>query len=62
MFGRRDENAGKATLHLHSAFLYISFPSMPDFEVELPNFKFYEGFKDRRRRTLIPLSELGSGY
>ena len=32
------------TLHVHNAFLYISFPSLHDYD-EMPNFTFYEGHK-----------------
>ena len=31
------------TLHVHLAFLYISLPSLHDYDVELPNFTFYGG-------------------
>ena len=29
------------TLHVHHAFLYISLPSLHDYEVKMPNFTFY---------------------
>ena len=29
------------TLHVHHAFLYISLPSLHDYDVKLPNFTFY---------------------
>ena len=31
------------TLHVHHAFLYISLPSLHDYDVELLNFTFYGG-------------------
>ena len=31
------------TLHVHHAFLYISSPSLHDYDVKLPNCKFYGG-------------------
>ena len=33
------------TLHVHNAFLYISFPSLHDYDEKMPNFTFYEGHK-----------------
>ena len=33
------------TLHVHHAFLYISLPSLHDYEVKMPNFTFYGGRK-----------------
>ena len=29
------------TLHVHHAFLYISLPSLHDYDVKMPNCKFY---------------------
>ena len=31
------------TLHVHNAFLYISLPSLHDYDVKMPNCKFYGG-------------------
>ena len=31
------------TLHVHKCFLYISLPSLPDYDVIMPNFGFYGG-------------------
>ena len=31
----------KTTLHVHHAFLYISLPSLHDYDVKMPNCKFY---------------------
>ena len=31
------------TLHVHHAFLYISLPSLHDYDVKMPNCKFYGG-------------------
>ena len=33
------------TLHVHHAFLYISFPFLHDYDVKMPNFAFYGGNK-----------------
>ena len=33
------------TLHVHHAFLYISLPSLHDYDVKMPNCKFYGGRK-----------------
>ena len=33
------------TLHVHHAFLYISSPSVHDYDVKMPNCKFYGGCK-----------------
>ena len=34
----------KATiLHVHHAFLYISLPSLHDYDVKMPNFTLYRG-------------------
>ena len=33
------------TLHVHHAFLYISSPSSHDYDVKMPNCKFYGGRK-----------------
>ena len=48
-----DENVKKTigfitkttTLHVHDAFLYISFPFMNNYEVKMPKFTFYGGRK-----------------
>ena len=31
------------TLHVHHAFLYVSLPSLHDYNVKLPNFSFCRG-------------------
>ena len=33
------------SLHVHHAFLYISLPSLHDFDVKVPSFTFYGGRK-----------------
>ena len=33
------------TLHVHHAFLYISFLFLHDYDVKMPNFAFYRGRK-----------------
>ena len=30
-------------LHVHHAFLYISLPSLHDYDVKMPNFTFHRG-------------------
>ena len=30
-------------LHVHRAFLYISLPTLHDYDVKMPNFTFYRG-------------------
>ena len=55
--GDGNENGKKAigliskttTLHVHHAFLYISLPSLHDFEVKMPNFTFMEKVDKERR-------------
>ena len=51
--GNDNENVKKAigriskttTLHVHLAFLYISLPSLRDYDGKMPNLKFYGGRK-----------------
>ena len=38
------------TLHVHHAFLYIPLPSLPDYNVKVPEFTFYRG---REHKTTI---------
>ena len=38
-----DLDLSKTTLHVHHAFLYISLPSLHDFNVKAPNFWFCRG-------------------
>ena len=35
------------TLHAHHAFLYISLPSLHDYDVNMPNFTFCGGREDK---------------
>ena len=49
------------TLHVHHAFLYISFLFLHDFDVKMPNFAFYGGRK-QATTNFICLSELGYGH
>ena len=44
------------TLHVHHAFLYISLPSLHDYDVKMPNFTFFGGHK--RLRIFLCLSKL----
>ena len=62
-----NENAKKAIglitkttiLHIHHAFLYISLPSLHDYDVKMPNFTLYRGSTHQRRRNFLFISELG---
>ena len=40
------------TLHVHRAFLYISLPSLQDYDVKMPNFMFCGG-RERKTATLF---------
>ena len=40
--------------HVHHAFLYISLPSLHDYDVKMPNFTFYRG--STQATTKFPLS------
>ena len=44
---------------MHHAFLYISLPSLHDYDVKMPNCKFY--FINKRRRISFSLSKLECG-
>ena len=41
-------------LHVHHAFLYISLPSLHDYDVKMPNFTLYRG--STQGTTKFPLS------
>ena len=41
------------TLHVHHAFLYISLPSLHDYDVKWPNFKFFEDGKSKATKSTI---------
>ena len=41
-------------LHVHHAFLYISLPSLHDYDVKMPNFPMYRG--STQATTKFPLS------
>ena len=43
------QNNNLITLHVHHAFLYISLPSLHDYDVKLPNFTVCEGVNTRQR-------------
>ena len=43
------------TLHVHHAFLYISSPSLHDYDVKMPNCKFYGGRKRATTNFFFPL-------
>ena len=64
--GDGNENVAKAIglitktiiLHAHLPFLYISLPSLHDYDVKMPNFTWYRG---KKHINFLPLSELGYG-
>ena len=41
-------------LHVHHAFLFISLPSLHDYDEKMPNFTFYRG--STHSKTKFPLS------
>ena len=43
------------TLHVHHAFLYISLPSLHDYDVKMPNCKFYGGRKQATTNLFLSL-------
>ena len=43
------------TLHVHHTFLYISLPSLHDYDVKMPNCKFYGGRKQATTNLFFPL-------
>ena len=43
------------TLHVHHAFLYISLPSLHDYDVKMPNCKFYGGRKQATTNLFFSL-------
>ena len=44
------------TLHVHHAFLYISSPSLHDYDVKMPNCKFYGGRKQATTNLFFSLN------
>ena len=42
------------TFHVHHAFLYISLPSLHDYDVKMPNFTFYGGRKQATTNFSFP--------
>ena len=44
------------TLHVHHAFLYISSPSLHDYDVKMPNCKFYGGCKQATTNLFFSLN------
>ena len=44
------------TLHVHHAFLYISSPSLHDYDVKMPNCKFYGGRKSDDESLFLSLN------
>ena len=47
-------------LYVHHTFLYISLPSLHDYDVKMPNFTLTEEVH-KRRRNFLSLSELEYG-
>ena len=45
----------QTTLHVHHAFLYISLPSLHDYDVKMPNCKFYGGRKQETTNLFFSL-------
>ena len=43
------------SLHVHHAFLYISLPSLHDYDVKMPNCKFYGGRKQATTNLFFSL-------
>ena len=43
------------SLNLHHAFLYISLPSLHDYDVKMPNCKFYGGRKQATTNLFFSL-------
>ena len=55
--GNENVKITKTTIfHVHHAFLYVSFPSLHDYDVKMPNFTF-----NRRSNTSDDEIELGYG-
>ena len=44
------------SLHVHHAFLYISLPSLHDYDVKMPNCKFYAGRKQATTNLFLSLN------
>ena len=40
-------------LHVHHAFLYISLPTLHDYDVKMPNFTFYRGSTQAKTKFLL---------
>ena len=47
----------KTTFHVHHAFLYISLPSLPDYNVKVPEFTFCRG-REHKTTTFFSFPEL----
>ena len=47
------------TLHVHHAFLYISLPSLHDYDVKMPNCKFCGGRKQATTNLFLSALNLG---
>ena len=40
-------------VHVHHAFLYISLPTLHDYDVKMPNFTFYRGSTQATTKFLL---------
>ena len=62
--GDGNGNATKAIGLISKTFLYISLPSLQDYDVKMPNFTMHRAHAEevhKRRRNFLSLSELGYG-
>ena len=62
--GDGNGNATKAIGLISKTFLYISLPSLQDYDVKMPNFTMHRAQAEevhKRRRNFLSLSELGYG-
>ena len=62
--GDGNGNATKAIGLISKTFLYISLPSLQDYDVKIPNFTMHRAHAEevhKRRRNSLSLSELGYG-
>ena len=53
--GDGNQDVKTTTLHVHHAFLYISLPSMHDYDVKMPYCKFYGGRKQATSNLFFSL-------
>ena len=58
--GDGNEDGNTTTLRVHDTFLYISLPSLHDYDVKMPNFTFC-GERKQVTTNFLSLSKLESG-